>query len=594
MTVPPAQASSYNNQVPNDLFPPSAPNIVQTQNEVTSIEVDLLASNASFVGYAPADITKVLDKRSSTSVASLGAGTFSIFLQQALSIGRVSVLGSFGGGFTITITKIDGTVTVFGPFGASAFGVDTGLFAPVEVTKITITNAAGASTIKEVVARKGIVINGSISTNVTIDNTPGTPIFTQDQGVIGNEEVSLTATGGPVGALTNALDRDASTTVVWAGAGSLTATFAAPLLIDRVGVQGSVTGLTAVVTSIDGTTFTVIPLTTDADGADSGQFTPILATKVVFSFTGATTIKEAPILKVKETEDGHTQKSPLQVEAEQQVVLDEVTIVDGPDGAFAGQDMSKVMDKDLSTTIVSTGEGEFDVNFKAPKLISRIAVAGDWPTPPTITVTDELLNTTTITGTATEFGIDTGNFDPIMARKIDFHFPDAPATVAEVTILKVIETKAAANLNPVANASYFSSVTLVGGDTKYANGAAFTTPDAIGAVAARFIDVGKDKQDTITAQVKAVAGAAVTTFSTFLDWYFSFNAATWTYGGSSVFKDTAAAGNPTGFVAAAGTSEQALAKPANIYGKFIAIVVRHVSPAGTNSITVTINLNRQR
>lgn len=449
MTVPISPGTT----IPGQTASPEKPLQVQAPQQVSLDDVS---------GFTPAvgvsgDPRSLLDKNRNTSITIAAGGGLPIVFRSPLLISRIGVLGTLAN-LTVTVIGIDGVATPVIVGAVNPTGADSGAFAaPILASQVNIGQGLVGSTLLQVIILKTIEIEGDVAVTVDSSNTPGEPIFVQEQGQIVNEEATITTGGAGFTTPTNTLDKIPGTTSVSAGAATITYTFGSPLLIGRIAVDGDVIGLTITAVLPDGTVVTLLtPAVTDTDGADTLNFEPQPFKSVTLTVAGATTLREVAILKAK-------------------------------------------------------------------------------------------------------------------------------------------EVKAAPNLTPVATSPYFSSgAAFVGGNTRYADGVAFTTPDAIGAVAARFVDVGKDQQPTITAQSRVVAGAAVTTFSIFLDWYFSFDGVTWFYGGSSVISDTAVAGNPTGFVAAAETSERAVAKPANIFGRFIAIVARHLSAAGTNSVTLTAVLNRQR
>ena len=125
-------------------------------------------------------------------------------------------------------------------------------------------------------------------------NSPSIPTFTQDRGQAVNEEATITSAGADpfTGDLTLTLDKDTATSVSSPGPGAATLvyTFVAPTPISRVAVRGNVTGLTIAVVDVVGDTTTVLtPGVTDADGADSADFAPIMAVSVTLSYGAAIT-----------------------------------------------------------------------------------------------------------------------------------------------------------------------------------------------------------------------------------------------------------------------------------------------------------------
>lgn len=147
---------------------------------------------------------------------------------------------------------------------------------------------------------------------------------------------------------------------------------------------------------------------------------------------------------------------------------------------------------------------------------------------------------------------------------------------------------------PTFAALYFNAVHLVGGARVMADGAAFTDPTQIGGAASRFIDVETAQSLTITALLKFVADAGVTSYSVFLDWYISDNGADFYSVGTTGVGDNAIATNPSGYAAAGETSWRGFTKQlVNVYGRHMALVLRHGNAAGTGGITATVGILRQ-
>ena len=123
---------------------------------------------------------------------------------------------------------------------------------------------------------------------------------------------------------------------------------------------------------------------------------------------------------------------------------------------------------------------------------------------------------------------------------------------------------------PTFAALYFNAVHLVGGARVMADGAA------------------------ITALLKFVADAGVTSYSVFLDWYISDNGADFYSVGTTGVGDNAIATNPSGYAAAGETSWRGFTKQlVNVYGRHMALVLRHGNAAGTGGITATVGILRQ-
>lgn len=129
-----------------------------------------------------------------------------------------------------------------------------------------------------------------------------------------------------------------------------------------------------------------------------------------------------------------TQQRPTFVQAEQQMVWDEV-LVTLPGGAVGVA--RSLFDKDTVTTVVFTGN--VIVDLKYPILINHVAVSGNLVNV-TISVRDLTGATTVIGAAVTAAGWSSGAIDPpILANRITFASVGA-STFTELTILKVIAT----------------------------------------------------------------------------------------------------------------------------------------------------------
>lgn len=168
----------------------------------------------------------------------------------------------------------------------------------------------------DIEAIRADAVSATVSATVNIDNTPGTPVYTQDRGQVTNEEatVGLVNFSGPG---TNVLDKDTTTEVDVIDptlAAGITVDFTAgPLLIDRVGILPGAIGSLPTTVDIDVhdingnvvTVFTRAGAGLTGGGIDSLNFEPILAESVVIDFgaPGAAMpydVSEVVILKVHE------------------------------------------------------------------------------------------------------------------------------------------------------------------------------------------------------------------------------------------------------------------------------------------------------
>jgi hypothetical protein len=232
-----------------------------------------------------------------------------------------------------------------------------------------------------------ITILKTIETKAFVYNEPSFPVFTQDEGVITHDEIWWPNII-PMGLLTTPesvkfpfLKVPDATWMTIANMGFVQYPFNSPKLIDRVVVQANLFAPTLIqLMGLDGVTpvFTAT-IPAGATGYDSGRITPVMAISfVITAGAGQAQVINIGLYKVHGVMTEATQKSPLQVEAEQQVVLDELDLAaSNAQSANIGgppTDITPTIDKDHNTSV--TGDGAWVVAhvFKAPKLISRMCV----------------------------------------------------------------------------------------------------------------------------------------------------------------------------------------------------------------------------
>jgi hypothetical protein len=439
-------------------------------------DIDIARSNFAFI----IDPRYLFDgDMEKAFVAPLGAlPAFTIMFNKPLFIGQCQMVTSDpsrfdnGAGAVITWIAADGGAVPpgvgIGPLAAPQ--TDRAAIAPpvwpAPMIGVQITMAAGlgaASNISEFIMENCLCVHATILMGpiaISVDDTPDEPLFVQDLQQMVNEEagIVLTCPAAPapqwVGAGTRIFDKDVTTGVTNAGIGTITITPHFPILIGRIAFYGSCTNVLVDVIDVAGGNHIIQAPIATANGWDSGNFTPIMARQIhIAEGTGPIAIQEVTVLKVVETKDTHSQRQPLQVEAEQQVVLDELDVVhSNAHSANIGvpTDITPTIDKDLTTFVISAA-GAWGVAhvFKSPKLISRVSVAG-------LNMQAVAMFYTDLTGAVVVLipqtagpvdCLDSGNFSPVMATGVAV-VGTAPAfsfaVVYEMVTLKAIETKSEA------------------------------------------------------------------------------------------------------------------------------------------------------
>jgi len=443
---------------------PDKPFFVEAPQIVTIEEID--TDESVLVGAAAgATLESLFDRNHATGAAftgSLGDGV-TIVLKAPLLLARVAVQSLALGmrqDVNILVTDVMGNLHVVWdgysfPVSPLTDGLDSGNFtqqpftgaegppaSPIVATEILIqTQHDGAAfDISEIVLFK------AIETKAFAYNEPREPLYVEDDQHISEQEVwwqNVIVSGGLGDQPRTLFDKDPTTHFRLGDTGAIGIPFAVPHLISRFVIDGNGTGVTVLLIRPDGTTRTLLNNEDIVDGWDSGNFAPTMV-KVVYIYTAADTgaldAYTLAIFKALETKDSHTQENPLQVEAEQQVVLDEVELSIDP---FVAGDLTPIMDKNRDTGVTIPHDHTLNVSFKAPKLIDRVAVTGVGAD---LTITVTAVDGTVITlldeGDFTD-GWDSGNFTPVMVTDVDLStVPEgAYSVITELVILKVIETK---------------------------------------------------------------------------------------------------------------------------------------------------------
>jgi hypothetical protein len=176
-------------------------------------------------------------------------------------------------------------------------------------------------------------------------------------------------------------------------------------------------------------------------GLDTNNFTPITIRSVIVTLPSDAELTEWIILKVIETKDSHSPAQPLQVEAEQQIVADEVMSYGG-----TGVNPQFLLDKNaLTAATLAVGAGTITINLSHPIMVAHVALMGILDV---VTVTVNRIDGTTITVISETGASDTsqwsGNFEPTWINSITITQGAGAAvgsTLFELAVMKVIETK---------------------------------------------------------------------------------------------------------------------------------------------------------
>ena len=274
---------------------PAFPTYAQMLQQIVVGEINTaLATKTNMAGGNL--VTLFFDKSMATGYATTGGvATIHIPLQFPILIARIS-LSMVGPAAAITVNDVKGIATVVAN--------DTNFVTPLMAVSIDIV-PVHPSTINEIVILKVIEVKTTVSIGgVTVDDTPATPLFVQDQNQLVAEEVAISGTAGVVGAA-NIIDKNnATAAVIAAGANTITVTLNTPLLISRLNLRGSLAHISITALKSDGTTVTLVAINTSTIlGVDVGNFEPFYAT-VIFITQGAgsggSTLVELSVQKIIE------------------------------------------------------------------------------------------------------------------------------------------------------------------------------------------------------------------------------------------------------------------------------------------------------
>ena len=291
-------------------------------------------------------------------------------------------------------------------------------------------------------------------TPATVRNLPEDPIFVQAQQQVVLDEVGIIAAAGVLNA-NDILNKNSATSACTMAAGAPAKTIFVglnhSLLINRVALQGILSDITVIVTDVNGVLTAVIPLASSLTGLDSGQFLPLMAVSITIlqgAASAGSAVRQLMIHKVIETTTTTTidnaPEEPIFVQAQQQIVLEEVAITHSA-GVLNHDDIFNKNSAVAACTMAAAAQ-TITVTLNHPLLINRVVVQG---------VLDDIsVMVTDVTGLAhpvipmqdSGLGLDSDNFEPVMAVTVVIiqNAASAGSAIDQLMVYKVIETKSEA------------------------------------------------------------------------------------------------------------------------------------------------------
>lgn len=447
--------------------PASNPVHVQAEQQIVASEVASVtltpAPLSAFTGTGP----ELFDKDMNTEITYDGVAYPAAITTMFTHPLKIACIGLRSGtlpvrGVRIDVIGIDGVITtvVNLPPGTSVDGVESPEFGPMLAVGVDIIlqdNPGNSMSISELTILKAIKVDATVTIPpISVSNTPDDPLFTQMQQQIVNGEAVVILGPGWVGDPLSLLDKDMTTGIV--GGGPFDINLTHPKLVAHVGIRGLLNGVVVELETIDGQfiLLTPTPVTNDY-GWSSVNFAPVemVALHILaLGETPPTEITEVTIYKVIEVKGAgggslsNDPAHPIYAQMQQQLVLGEVNIYSDYMGGNPDNNPNNIMDKD-NTTYISTDRGGYiQIIPTHPKLVGRICITGVF-TGMTIQAHD-------IKGNVVHFwddqdsvggGWDSENFTPFELGDMVMSTQDA-ATIFEVVVHKVIETKATIHSTP--------------------------------------------------------------------------------------------------------------------------------------------------
>ena len=505
-------------------------------------------------------------------------------------------------------------------------GIDSGNFTPISTNKIRVTFAP-VSTSERIVDTHIMTVQevkGSIQITPTPPD-PANPGFTQLIQQVVNTEATVTSAlpGDP----TVILDKN-KTTFIGPGSGLTTVDLNSAKLVARVSIVGAgLTGIASVtVFDVNQNPHILVPTVVTADGWESGNLDPYINTDRVEIVGTSIQINEVYIYKAIEVKIppvsvvippvtvSSTPANPLFGQLQQQIVLPgdvNLTESTAQSNLLAGT-IPDILDKDDTTfaTIMGFGLGVASVVFTHQKQIARVYVEHT----ETVRVRDFVVEyrdgsfvwNTLFESTTALPKDDSGNFEPMMVtgvRVINLDTSETPLlmNIAELIILKSIETKAARNLNmvPAVEVINVSMATIEPGTPVGQFGSVPPFPSGL---ANQGVEIAKDNNLAINAEVRITGSGSETIIDCNLMWYYSDDDLVYHYFATTALTDTpgnlsTGNPNPTGYQAAGDTGYRHISQPLTAYNKYIAVVFsndNNTDPVVNNAVAVVVRLVRQR
>lgn len=552
-----------------------------------------------------------------------GAGTLVLRFKGPRLVARIIMDGLFNNvGLEIWDIQTQAWVSVLNLLADATVrdGIDTGNFTPISTNRIRVTFAP-ASTSERIVDTHILTVQ-EIKGNIQITPTPpdpANPQFAQLMQQVVNSEATVTST--LPGVPTNILDKD-KTTFIGPGSGLTTVDIHSAKLVARVSIVGAgLTGISSVtVFDVNQNPHILTPTVVTDDGWESGNLNPYINTDRVEIVGTSIRINEVSIYKAIEVKIppisvvippvtvSSTPANPLFGQLQQQIVLPgDVNLPESilQSTLLAGS-IPDILDKDDTTFATIGGGGVATVIFTHPKQIARVLVQQPEISTPIYDFMVEYRNSRFIWNTLFESTTDlpkndSDNFGPIMATGVRVISTRALMDIAELIILKSIETKAARNLNMVPAVEVIN-VPTASIEPGTPVGQFGTTPPFPASLAGFGVEIAKDNNMAINAEVRITGSGAETIIDANLMWYYSDDDITYHYFATTALTDTpgnlsTGNPNPTGYQVAGDTGYRHISQPLTAYNKYIAVVFsndNNTDPPVSNAVGVLVKLVRQR
>ena len=613
---------------------PVKPLFTQEQGQVVLDEVDQV--NSVINGVQTGTLADLFDKDQSTEVVidgALGNGVV-IALKSPLLIARLSAMVSqFGASFVrkdikITITDveyIDHVVYDGTSYGrpTPSYGVDSGNFkdqpnypivalpsSPINASVIKIETLTDDSGVYWSIGELSIFKVKEVK--AFCYNEPSGPLYTEDDQHISSDEIWWPSFlgSGFYGDPKTLFDKNPSNyPLVLVAGGSLMFPFNTGHIISRVALTGM--GSETISLSLIMGDGSILALPSISQGYyDSGNIAPTMCYGLFITLaTGFVGISEMSVIKAHEVKISTDPAHPTQVQAEQQMTVDEINFTQSEIQIVnpSNLDMTNLVvlfKKNLWGTSItyqynsSPGQTTLTIVFNTQQLISRVGFLYYLGVPVTlpieITVFDIMGNPHTVLSKVPlpneTAGIDTGNFDPILANQVNITLPDASVMyLQEIGIFKVIETKTAMNRTFEDELIIFPAE-AISPNSSIGPGGVVVPP--LANLVGTGILIDKVKQNTVCVELTIVDAGNIGSMTLDVQWVYSpDNGTTWYYMSTYTVSEAWSTTNPSGFVVAGGIAFRQIAQPVGAYNKYIAIFIHN---KGTGAVQVEGHIVKQR